>query len=126
MENTTMNSRALDLDIVAAGWTRLGVMLNVTPARHTPDLERLILDTARIASSNSRLFLLAASWLARYGDYVARHATAVERRFNSDRAIDEEREVNSVSQCLTAICHICFIQPLPTINRLSVFFAWPT
>lgn len=71
MENIKMNSRALDT--VAPGWARLGVMLNVQPAPQTPDLERLILDTARIASSNSRLFVLAASWLARYGDYVARH-----------------------------------------------------
>ncbi|MBA3273861.1 MAG: hypothetical protein H0T11_08335 [Chthoniobacterales bacterium] len=48
-------------------------MLNVESAKETPDLERLLLDTAHAASSNSRLFILAASWLARYGEYVAKH-----------------------------------------------------
>lgn len=81
-----MNS-SLD-ESVASDWARLGVMLNVVPARHTPDVERLILDTARIASQNSRFFILAASWLARYGDYVARHRLA---RLIHDEMEDEHR-----------------------------------
>src|ERR1051325_10914724 len=64
------------LDSVAAGWARLGAMLNVKAAARTPDLERLLLDTARVASANFRLFMLAASWLAEYGDYVAKHRLA--------------------------------------------------
>ena len=48
-------------------------MRNVAPADSTPDLELLLLDTARAASGHARLFILAASWLAVYGDYVARH-----------------------------------------------------
>lgn len=51
-------------------------MLNVPAARKTPDVERLLLDTARVASANSRLFILAASWLAQYGNYVAKHRLA--------------------------------------------------
>lgn len=51
-------------------------MLNVRAARRTPDIERLLLDTARVASWNSRLFVLAAGWLALYGDYVAKHRLA--------------------------------------------------
>jgi Bacterial regulatory proteins, gntR family len=86
IRKTQMNSRAVNS--VAAGWARLGVMLNVPPARRTPDLERLILDTARSASANSRLFVLAASWLARYGDYVARHRLA---RLISDELEEEHR-----------------------------------
>ena len=64
------------LHSVAARWTRLGAMLNVKAAGRTPDIERLLLDTARVCSAHSRLFVLAASWLALYGDYVARHRLA--------------------------------------------------
>jgi len=54
-------------DSVASRWSRLGAMLNVKADEHTPDIERLLLDTARVASANSRLFILAASWLSLYG-----------------------------------------------------------
>jgi hypothetical protein len=64
------------IDSVASRWARLGVMVNAAPARQTPDVERLLLDTARAAPANSRLFVLAAGWLARYGDYVAKHRLA--------------------------------------------------
>jgi hypothetical protein len=63
-------------DSVASRWVRLGVMLNVQAARRTPDIERLLLDTARVAHANARLFILAAGWLALYGDYVAKHRLA--------------------------------------------------
>jgi hypothetical protein len=61
---------------VAANWSRLGAMINAAPAQQTPDIERLLLDTARVSPAHSRLFILAASWLALYGDYVARHRLA--------------------------------------------------
>ncbi len=60
-------------DSVASRWVKLGVMFNVAPAKATPDIERLLLDTARAASGNSRLFILTAGWLALYGEYVAKH-----------------------------------------------------
>jgi hypothetical protein len=69
MNNGFMNS-------VAYRWAKLGVMLNVLPAENTPDIERLLLDTARAAPANSRLFILTAGWLALYGDFVARHRLA--------------------------------------------------
>ena len=62
---------------IASQWVRLGVMLNVGPARETPDVEHLLLDTVRVAGSNSRLFIMAASWLALCGDYVARRRLSV-------------------------------------------------
>jgi DNA-binding MarR family transcriptional regulator len=67
---------AIMLDSVASRWVRLGVLLNVEAADQAPDVERLLLDTARVASANSRLFILAGSWLALFGDYVAKHRLA--------------------------------------------------
>lgn len=62
--------------IIAAQWARLGVLFNVSPARHTPDLERLLLDTAREIPNNPRLFILAVTWLSQYGRLVAKHRLA--------------------------------------------------
>lgn len=67
---TSLRDSSQFIESVAARWARLGVLVNVDPAEQTPDLERLLLDTARAAAANSRLFVLAASWLAEYGEYV--------------------------------------------------------
>jgi hypothetical protein len=62
-----------DLDNTIARWARVGVLFGSRPARTTPDLERLLLDTARLAPGNARLFYLAITWLSRYGNFIARH-----------------------------------------------------
>lgn len=62
-----------DLNRIIARWTRLGVLFGGRPSRTSPDLERLLLDTARRASRNARLFYLALTWLSQYGNFVARH-----------------------------------------------------
>ena len=65
------------IESVAARWCQLGAMLNVQPTGQTPDIERLLLDTARVSSANSRIFILAGTWLALYGgDYVAKQRLA--------------------------------------------------
>ncbi|MEX2212701.1 MAG: hypothetical protein WD768_01150 [Phycisphaeraceae bacterium] len=56
-----------------ARWVRAGIAFNIGPARHTPDLERLLLKTVRFCEQNSRLFIMVATWLTIYGTYVARH-----------------------------------------------------
>lgn len=61
---------------VIAQWVRLGAMFNTSASQREVDLERLLLDTARCAATHSRLFILAVSWLARYGQYVAKHRLA--------------------------------------------------
>ena len=48
-------------------------MFDARPSSRSPDLERLIIDTARHIPSMARLFIMAATWLCRYGDMVARH-----------------------------------------------------
>lgn len=58
---------------VERNWTRVGVAFACAPASATPDLERLLLATASACEHNSRLVPLTVTWLARYGDFVARH-----------------------------------------------------
>jgi hypothetical protein len=54
----------------------LGVLFNVQASPGTPDLEKLILDTARLAGEEIPAFTLAVTWLANYGELVARHRLA--------------------------------------------------
>jgi hypothetical protein len=54
-------------------WTRLGAGFDATPSAECPDLERLLLETAREAPGMARLFIMAATWLHRYGDLIAKH-----------------------------------------------------
>ena len=58
------------MDSLLQDWAKLGVMFCVAPAAQTPDLERLLLDTARHGSADSRLFNMAAAWLSRYRNWV--------------------------------------------------------
>ena len=64
------------INLIAARWSRLGAMFNTTPAQDAVDLERLLLDTARAVSANSRLLIMAVTWLARHGETVAKHRLA--------------------------------------------------
>ena len=58
---------------VERDWARLGVLFNCRASRRTPDLEHLLLDTARACPDNARLLPLVVTWLAKYGQFVARH-----------------------------------------------------
>lgn len=60
------------VDNLTAQWSRVGAGFNTPPARTTSDLERLLLGTARHAPAMPRLFIMAATWLHRYGDLVAK------------------------------------------------------
>jgi hypothetical protein len=57
-------------DKLAARWARAGAMFGATPSATPPDLERLLLDTARQMADNPRLLILAVSWLAKHGDRI--------------------------------------------------------
>ncbi|MGN6370410.1 MAG: GntR family transcriptional regulator [Phycisphaerae bacterium] len=70
-------ANTLSEEQIAAQWTRLGASFNVAPARKTPDIERLLLDTVRFAHRNGRFFIMAATWLVQYSDYVAKRRLAV-------------------------------------------------
>ena len=58
---------------VERDWARLGVLFNCRASRRTPDLERLLLDTARACPDNARLLPLVVTWLSQYGQFIARH-----------------------------------------------------
>jgi hypothetical protein len=74
--NKASNGSSLEQTAVAR-WVRLGASFNVPPATQTPDIERLLLDTARAAHTNSRLFIMAATWLIHYSAYVAKRRLSV-------------------------------------------------
>jgi len=58
---------------IESQWVRLGFGLNSGTSDFTPDVESLIVSSARCFRENSRLTELVVSWLARNGDYVAKH-----------------------------------------------------
>ncbi len=64
---------ARERDSLEAAWARLGVLLQCAPASRSPDLERVLLETARSVGGNARLYPLVVSWLAGYGGFVAKH-----------------------------------------------------
>lgn len=61
---------------LAAQWSRLGVLFNVPPARQTPDLERLLIETAGQIPDEPRLFITSVTWLCQHHRLVARHRLA--------------------------------------------------
>jgi hypothetical protein len=68
------------LDNLIRRWASLGAGFDASfgggrldAAPDDIDLERLLLDTARLASSDARLFIMAATWLHTYGDLIAKH-----------------------------------------------------
>jgi hypothetical protein len=65
-----------ELSEVEARWVRLGVWSAHRTSAATPDLERLILDTARWSPASPRLFVTAVTWLSRYASLVAEHRLA--------------------------------------------------
>ncbi len=56
-----------------ARWSRAGILFGTRASRTSPDLERLLLDTARYAPGNARLFNHAVAWLTTYSNFIARH-----------------------------------------------------
>jgi len=57
-------------------WVRLGALFNVQPSDSTPDIERLLLDTAAALPSIPRLLPVCVTWLAEYYRLVCRHRLA--------------------------------------------------
>ena len=61
------------LDNLLSQWYRLGFAFGIAPGPTSPDLERTLLETARLAPGMARLFIMSATWLHAYGDLIAAH-----------------------------------------------------
>jgi len=69
---------------VMRAWTRLGVAFTVRPATESVDLEDTIAQTAVLAPSNERLFVMGATWLsARYMLVDARRLVVALQQLDS-------------------------------------------
>lgn len=68
-----MNER---IDQLVAQWARAGAGFGAGPGGAELDLERMVLETARLTSRMARLMVMSATWLHRYGSLMARHRLA--------------------------------------------------
>jgi hypothetical protein len=86
-----------ELSALAAKWTRVGAAFGATPARAPVDLEQLIIATAYAAPDDERLFVVAASWLARHHAFVnGRRLAALATDLHRARAEESARESSAV------------------------------
>ncbi len=76
-----------ELSRLESQWTRLGCSFAGAPDLSTPDLELLILETARWSPMSPRLFVMAITWLSRYAELVAEHRMATMVRREPDESI---------------------------------------
>lgn len=83
------------MSTVESRWAKLGALFSCRPARSTPDIERLLLDTTRAITGNARLLPMTVTWLVAYENFVARQrlrhlarAAALEERATLGLLID--------------------------------------
>lgn len=63
-------------DVILSQWARLGAFFNVEPSEQTPDIEKLLIETAGLCPQMPRLFTVCVTWLTRYYRLVCRHRLA--------------------------------------------------
>lgn len=111
-------------DQLERDWARAGILLGCAPSDDSPDLERLLLETARGCHANARLFPLAVTWLAAYGQFVARHrlkrlvVKELEPEFRAVLGlIIEEAAGHGATRDLLIVCEAC--EPLKDARPLA-------
>lgn len=111
-------------DNLERDWVQVGVLFGCEPSNETPDLERLLLDTARRCHTNARLLPLAVTWLVQYGQFIARHRLKrlvldeLEPEFEAVLGlIIEEAVENGATRDLLIISEVC--EPLPEPQPLT-------
>jgi len=115
-------------DIIERNWAQLGVLFGCKPSRETPDLERLLLATARRCPDNARLLPIAVTWIVEYGGFVARHRLkrlVQDELTPDDQAalglIIEEAVANGATRDLLIVAEVCSPRenpaPLSTVQR---------
>jgi hypothetical protein len=63
-------------DKILHQWARLGILFNVRPSGKTPDIEKLLVDTAIMLPYMPRLLPASVTWLTCYERLVCRHRLA--------------------------------------------------
>ena len=115
-------------EVLERDWAQVGVLFGCEPSGATPDLERLLLDTARRCHTNTRVLLVAVTWLASYGQFVARHRL---KRLALDELepeyqpvlglIIEEAVSHGATRDLLIVCAVCTRvaepRPLAAVQR---------
>lgn len=93
-----------DRATAASRWARVGVLFNAEPAPDPVDLETLVVDTAAVARTDERLFVMAASWLAVHHALVdgARLARSIRDREATDAEVTSAVTGALLSLALTA------------------------
>ncbi len=68
------------LDMILSQWIRLGAKFGGTSAKRSPDIERLIVESASVMLDMHRLHQVMITWLIRFGELTARHRLGVLAR----------------------------------------------
>jgi len=66
----------MNLDDVLNQWVRLGAFFSAETAKQTPDIEKLLAETAEFCTQMPRLFTVCVAWLSQYNRLVCRHRLA--------------------------------------------------
>ena len=66
-----------NLNKILFQWVKLGAMFGCDPSCKTPDVEKLIIDSAGAMPQSARLHAMVVSWLGKYFKAVCRHRLAV-------------------------------------------------
>lgn len=77
----------MGLESVLSRWVRLGIEFNVEPVKSTPDVEKLIVDTACCLPEFARLLPTVSTWLSQNYRSVCRHRLARYAADISDRDV---------------------------------------
>lgn len=111
-------------------WVQVGILFGCEPSGNSPDLERLLLNTARQCHRNARLLPLAVTWLVQYGQFIARHRLKrlvldeLEPEFQAVLGlIIEEAVEHGATRDLLIVSEVCeplaLAQPLAAVQRDS-------
>ena len=66
----------MDVDSIFCQWARLGIAFHAPGSDETPDIERLLIETASVVPMEPRLLPTCATWLMRYYRLICRHRLA--------------------------------------------------
>jgi hypothetical protein len=124
----------VSVESVLMSWSKLGIAFNVKAAENTPDIECLLVDTARVLPENARLFPVVVSWLCRNYRLVCRHRLAgLAARIDESATSAALGLVLDVVKLKTGIDHFNIVikkcspldvpKPLFAVDRSSKAFA---